>query len=159
MFPYCLPLCLLLFVQGFHPCDPSVWVKGARLIFFQGGTKIFLNFLPFLAITQEMISATIVALDPLLSSPLGLFPPKPEPPLPFLGCYFFTIWATWTVPPEQLPSTCGTLYFFLFLIFKSLGYFSSSACLGPISTMDLQMPGHGNGSLQIAMHMGAHMFL
>ena len=66
-----LPLCFLV-VQGFHPGDPSIWAKGAGLIFSRGGAKLLLNFFPFLAILQEMVATTIVALNPLATSPLGL---------------------------------------------------------------------------------------
>ena len=67
-YPYHLPLCLLLYVQGFHPSDPSVWAKGIGLTFSRGGTELVLDFLPFLA----MVSTAIVALHLLLSSCLGL---------------------------------------------------------------------------------------
>ena len=64
-------------------------MKGAGLLFTQGGTELFLDLLPFLAIPQEMISATIVALGPLLSSPLGLFTTNTRATLALLWLVFF----------------------------------------------------------------------
>ena len=55
-FPYRLPLCLLLSVQGFHPNDPSVWAKGAGLLFSRGRTKFLFDFFPLLAIPQEVVT-------------------------------------------------------------------------------------------------------
>ena len=60
-------------VQGSHPNGPFAWEKGTGLSISQGGMELLLNFLPFLAVTQEMISATIVALHMLPSSLLCLF--------------------------------------------------------------------------------------
>ena len=72
-YPCCILLYLLLSVQGFHPGDPSVWAKGDGLLFSRGRMKFLLNFLPFLAIPQEVVATTIVALHFPPSSPLGLF--------------------------------------------------------------------------------------
>ena len=72
-FPYRLPLYLLL-VQGFHLGDPSVWAKGAGLVFSRGGTKFLFNLFPLLAIPQEVVATTIMALNLPSSSSFGLFP-------------------------------------------------------------------------------------
>ena len=61
--------------QHFHPSGPFVWAKGAGLSISPGRTEFLFNLLPFLAVMQEMISATIVALHMSLSSPLGLLCP------------------------------------------------------------------------------------
>ena len=68
-----LPLCYLV-DQGFHPGDPSVWAKGAELVFSWGGMKFLFHFFPLLAILQEVVTTAIVALNLFLPSSLGLFP-------------------------------------------------------------------------------------
>ena len=83
-----LPLYLLLFVRRFHPGDPLVWAKGAGLLFSRGGTELLLNLFPFLAVTQEIISTTIVAFYTLLSSPLSLLSTKARATLALLRLLF-----------------------------------------------------------------------
>ena len=73
MLPIRLPLYLLL-VQGFHPSGPFVLAKGTGLLVSQGRMDFLFNLFPLLAILQEMVSATIVALHLFPSSPLGLRP-------------------------------------------------------------------------------------
>ena len=46
--------------------------KEGRALISHGRTKLLFNFFPFLVVTQEMVSATIVALHPLSSSHLDL---------------------------------------------------------------------------------------
>ena len=67
-----LPLCCLV-VQGFYPGDPSVWAKGAGLVFSRGGMKFLFDLFLLLAISQEVVTTTVVTLNLFLSSPLGLF--------------------------------------------------------------------------------------
>ena len=122
--------------------------------------ELLLDFLPFLAIIQEIISATIVALNPLLSSPLGLLSTRARTTLALFWLLVFHNLDHLDAPPRRAPLDLCYNALFLFFIFESFASFSSSTCLGPVSTpVDLQMLGHGNGDLQIALHMGAHMFL
>ena len=114
-FPCCLPLCHLL-VQGSHPSGLSIWTKGAGYSISQGGMKLVFDLFPFLAVMQEMVSTTIVALHSLLSSPLVFFEPCTWPTLPFFG-YFLMTRPTWTVPQDELLSTYATFPFFCFFIF------------------------------------------
>ena len=88
-------------VQGFHPGDPSIWGKGAGLLFSQGGTGLFLDLLPFLAIPQKMVATTIVALNPLVTSPLGLLSTIARAALALLWLLFLDDLG----PPERSPET------------------------------------------------------
>ena len=103
-----------------------------------------------------MAAATIVALHFPRPPLLVFFPLEPTPPLPFFGSGLLMTWTTWTVPPDELPSTGATLPFFWFLNF--FGYFVCR--LGPVSTaINLQTLGHGDGSLQISLHVGPNVLL
>ena len=155
MFPCRIPLCLLLSVQGFHPDDPSVWVKGVRLLFSRGRTKFLLNFLPLLAISQEVVATTIVALHFPSSSPLGLLSTRARAALALLWLLSHDL-DHLDGPPRRAP--LNLRHISLFLIFKLFGSFSRR--LGPVSTtINLQTLGHGDGSLQISLHVGPNMLL
>ena len=60
-------------VEGSHLGGPFVWAKGATPSVSRGRTEFLFNFLPFLAVIQEMIFATIVALHTLPPSPFDIF--------------------------------------------------------------------------------------
>ena len=89
----------------------------------RGGTKLFLDLFSFLAISQEMISATIVALDPLLSSPLGLFPTNTRAILALLRLLFLHDLDHLDGPPRRAPLDLHHIALFLFLIFIPFGSF------------------------------------
>ena len=86
---------------------------------------------------------------------LTFFPPEPEPPLPFFCC-FLTARTTWDGSPRR--ALLDLRHIPLFLIFELFGSFGGR--LGPVSTtVNLQTLGHGNGSLQISLHVGPNVLL
>ena len=122
----------------------TVWANGAGLIFSRGGVKLLLNFLPFLAISQEMVATTIVALNPLATSPLGLLSTRARATLALLLLRFFNNLDHLDGPPKRTPFDLRRHPLFLF--FKFLG--SLFTCLGPVSTtINLHTLGHCDGSL------------
>ena len=150
-----LPLYSLM-VHGFHPGVPSVWVKGAGLIFSRGGTEFLFDFLPLLAISQEVVATTIVALHLFTSSPPGLLSTRARTTLALFLLRFFNHLDHLDGPPRRTPFDLRQHPLFLF--FEFLG--SLFTCLGPVSTtINLQTLGHGDGSFQISLHMGPHVLL
>ena len=99
-------------VQGFHPSDPSLWAKGAGLIFSRGGMEYLFDFLPLLAILQEVVATTIVALNLLATSPLGLLSTIAQTTLALLLLRFLNNLDHLDGPLDELPSTCANIPFF-----------------------------------------------
>ena len=126
--PHRLPLYCLM-VQGFHPNDLSIWVKGAGLVFSRGGTKFLFDLFPLLAISQEVVATTIVALNPLATSPLGLLSTQACAVLALLWLLFLDDLDHLEGPSQRTPFDLRRHP--LFLIFKFLG--SLSTRLGPVS--------------------------
>ena len=61
----------------------------AGLIFSRGGTEFLFDFLPLLAVSQEVVATTIVALYLFPSSPLGLLSTRAQSTLALLLLRFF----------------------------------------------------------------------
>ena len=103
-----------------------------------------------------MVATTIVALNPLATSPLGLLFTRARATLALLLLWFFNNLGHLDGPPRRTPFDLRRHP--LFLIFKFLGSLSTHP--GPISTMiHLQTLGHCDGSLQISLHMDPHVLL
>ena len=108
--------------------------------------ELLIDFLPFLAITQEIVSATILALDPLLSSTLHLLFARARTSLALLLLWFLDDLDHLDSSPRRTPFDLHCHTFFLILIFKFFGPLSTSH--GPVSsTINLQTLGHCDGSL------------
>ena len=89
------------------------------------------------------------------SSPLGLLSTRARAALALLRLLSHDL-DHLDGPPRRAPSTCTTFPFFWF--FKLFGSFARR--LGPVSsTINLQTLGHGNGSLQISLHVGPDVLL
>ena len=99
-------------VQGFHPGVPSVWAKGVGLIFSRGGTEFLFDFLPLLAISQEVVATTIVALNLFPSSPFGLLSTRARAALALLWLLFLDDLDHLNGPLDELPSTYTDIPFF-----------------------------------------------
>ena len=118
--------------------------KGAGLIFSRGGTEFLFDFLPLLAISQEVVATTIVALNLFPSSPLGLLSTRARTTLALFLLRDFNHLDHLDGPPRRAPLDLRHVP--LFLIFELLGSFGY--LLGPVSTaIDLQTLGHRYDSL------------
>ena len=103
-----------------------------------------------------MVTTTIVALNLLATSPLGLPSTQARAALALLWLLFLDDLDHLDGTPRQTPFDlhCHTL----FLIFELFG--SLATRFGRVSsTKTLQMWGHCDGSLQISLHMGPHILL
>ena len=77
--------------------------EGGRANFSRGGAKLLLNFFPFFAIPQEMVTPTIVAFNPLGASPLGLLSTRARAALAFLWLLFLDDLDHLNGPPKRTP--------------------------------------------------------
>ena len=77
--------------------------KGAGLVFSRGGTEFLFDFLLLLAISQEVVATTIVALNLFPSSPVGLLSTKARSALALLLLRFFNNLNDLDGPPRRTP--------------------------------------------------------